>query len=114
MGRPARKQPQVWSDRNNNGADQYNYGHDISYTVAGRPTALWRPNKISLESSTSVPVLKSPEKELLDTFSKEGKKKEKDEKKKLQGSMSETDLRNARDALKGQQALHVATVQERF
>lgn len=110
--RPARKRQLLWSGRHN-GTDQYDYGQDISYTVAGRPTALWRPNKISLESSTSVPVLKSPEKELLDTFSKEGKKKEKD-KKQLQGSLSESELRNARDVLKGQQSLHIATVQERF
>lgn len=111
--RPVRKQPLLWSGRHNE-TDQYDYGHDISYTVAGRPTALWRPNKISLESSTSVPQLKSPEKELLDTFSKEGKKKEKDTKKQLQGSLSESELRNARDVLKGQQSLHIATVQERF
>merc|ERR1712190_198507 len=62
-------------------------------------------------SSTSMPQLKTPEKELLDTFSKQVKKKEKGH---LQGSLSESELRNARDVLKGQQSLHIATVQERF
>uniref|UniRef100_A0A7S1RJ55 Uncharacterized protein n=1 Tax=Alexandrium catenella TaxID=2925 RepID=A0A7S1RJ55_ALECA len=85
---------------------EYSRRHDTKAQSAGFPTAFWRPTRISVEDASlagrraakTQPAVKSvgPGKSM------------------PQRVLSEPELRNAREGLKGQASLHTAAVSDRF
>lgn len=83
----------------------YDKRRDAAAQSKGFPTAFWRPTRISLEEATYAPLSRR---------ARAAAKPSGPGKSGPQRALSEPELRNARDALRGQASLHTAAVGDRF
>lgn len=99
----------------------WDLGIDSLQLSRGSPTARWRPQRSSLDEVVNPPVIFSREREKDATGRLPSRGSVRQEaawqrpgSEKPNRAMSDSELRNARDALKGQSGLHVAAAADRF
>uniref|UniRef100_A0A7S4SK07 Uncharacterized protein n=1 Tax=Alexandrium monilatum TaxID=311494 RepID=A0A7S4SK07_9DINO len=76
---------------------EYDQRRDAKAQSSGFPTAIWRPTRVSVEEATLA-----------------GRQARARGRQLRRRALSESELRNARDVLKGQTSLHAAAVADRF
>lgn len=103
----------VWSSEpdagSTDGALPYDRRLDATKQSSGCPTSFWRPVKVSLESCEGFPGAAAAKSKAQASTKHPGAGSDK-----MPRIPSDTELRNARDALKGQASLHSAAVSDRF